>query len=79
MYLSWNSIDVEPLVLYHFGHSKGLLIWHYKCLTEFVKGISQDKDIFLTVSGWIHGGKSTQRRSSGTLAMMEPGLILGPT
>ena len=49
MYTTWNSIDVEPLVHYYFCHSKGLLIWCYKCLAEFGKGISQDRDIFLTM------------------------------
>ena len=45
MYSSWNSIDVEPFVHNYFCHGKGLLIRCYKCLAEFGKGISQDKDI----------------------------------
>ena len=57
MYPSRYSTDVEPLVQYYFCHGKGLLIWCYKCLAKFGKGISQDQDIFLTVPQWIHGGK----------------------
>ena len=77
-YSSWNSIDVEPLVHYYFHHSKGLLIWCYKCLAEIGKGISQDKDIFLTIPWWICGGKILTKKN-GPLAMMEPGCVFGPT
>ena len=54
---SWNSVDLETLVHYYFCHGKGLLIWCYKCLAEFGKGISQDKNIFHVTPWWIHGGK----------------------
>ena len=49
IYSSWNSLDVEHTCPLLFCHGKGLLIWCYKCLAEFGKGISQDKDIFLTI------------------------------
>ena len=71
VYLSYSSVDVEPLVHYYFAMVRAFWLSVYKCLAEFGKGISQDKDIFLTISWLIHLVKSTKRRSSGPLAMMD--------
>ena len=58
MYVSWNTIDVEPFVQnYICWHIKSILIWYYKCLAKLEKGISQDKDIFLIISWMVHFGK----------------------
>ena len=51
---SQNSIDIEPFVPYYFCYSNVLLIWIYKCLAKFEKGISQDRNIFLNFSWSVY-------------------------
>ena len=53
MDLGQNSKNTEPFLYKDLGHGERLLIWSYKSLTIFGKGICENKNVLFAPLRWI--------------------------
>ena len=54
----WNSKNTEPFLYKDLGHGERLLIWSYKSLAIFGKGICENKDVLFAPLRCISLGES---------------------
>ena len=73
----WYAIGVEPCVYQRFGNHFSLLVGCEHCLCKIGKCIHHVKDILLSTSVWVQGGKIQTKQASNNGSLFDIRIYVG--